>query len=454
MYPRAVLLSLAAILLAACQDREVLLPGPRLDIRTPVAEGQDFDPSRAAAIDRQSDLIAVGSLAGQPTQIALPSPRVNAAWTHAGGTPTQRISHPALTPVTGRVWVTEIGEGESRRNRITTRPVTDGARIYTLDAGATVQATTTAGQRVWAVDLTPSGDSSDEASGGGLATANGRVYVTSVFGTLSALDAATGALIWQQDLGAAAVGAPTVSQGTVYLVARDNQAWALDEETGRIRWQLTGLPSTSGFAGGSSVAVDNRIAVFPYSSGEVIATFRQGGLRLWGGAVQGERLGQAYARIGDISAGPVIDGSRVFAGNASGRLVALDAADGRRQWTAEVGAYEPVWPVGGSLFAVTDRGALVRINAQTGETIWRYQLPYFEDIRQRRREAVVSHHGPVLAGGLLYVASGDGVLRMFDPVSGQLQRQIPLPGGAAAAPIVAGGTLYVVTTDGKLHAFR
>ncbi|MEO0991469.1 MAG: PQQ-binding-like beta-propeller repeat protein, partial [Pseudomonadota bacterium] len=234
----------------------------------------------------------------------------------------------------------------------------------------------------------------------------------------------------------------------------NNRGWAIDAENGRIRWEVPGIPTSAGFAGGASVAVDDRMAIFPFSSGEIIGTFRQGGLRLWSGAVQGGRLGLAYAQIGDISAGPVIDGGRIYTGNASGRLAALDSADGTRLWTANFGLYGPAWPAGGSLFGVTDQGALVRVDAATGELIWRYQLPYFEDTRARRRKEIVAHHGPVIAGGRVYVASGDRQIRVFDPTNGQIVGQIPLPDGAAAAPIVANGTMYVLTSDAELLALR
>ena len=64
------------------------------------------------------------------------------------------------------------------------------------------------------------------------------------------------------------------------------------------------------------------------------------------------------------------------------------------------------------------------------------------------------HHGPILAGGLLYVASSDGGLTAFDPVSGDVVQTLDIPGGATTIPVVADETLYVVSKTGKLHAFR
>ena len=104
--------------------------------------------------------------------------------------------------------------------------------------------------------------------------------------------------------------------------------------------------------------------------------------------------------------------------------------------------------------AVTDEADLVRLDAATGGVIWRVDLPYYTDSRVKKQDRIYSHFGPVLAGGRLFVASSDGVLRAFDPASGRLVGQGDIPGGAASAPVVAGQTLYVVSRAGQLHAFR
>ena len=67
---------------------------------------------------------------------------------------------------------------------------------------------------------------------------------------------------------------------------------------------------------------------------------------------------------------------------------------------------------------------------------------------------MVPHHGPVLAGGRLLLASGDGLLRQFNPETGAERSAIRLGSGATANPIVADGILYVLCRDGKLRAYR
>ena len=103
---------------------------------------------------------------------------------------------------------------------------------------------------------------------------------------------------------------------------------------------------------------------------------------------------------------------------------------------------------------VNDQARLVRLDARTGAVIWGFAMPYFENTRPKRLKAITAHYGPVLAGGRIAVASGDGTLRLFDPASGAIVAQADIPSGAASSPALVGGMLLVMGQNGQLHAFR
>ena len=422
----------AALALPACIEREVILEGERRDL---------FEEDAAEQ--------------GQgPTPISLPAQTSVAEWTHVNGGPEHRLGHLALPQTIARIWSADLGEGDTRRHRISAVPVVSGGTIFAMDALSTVSAVSTGGQVVWRRDLTPSGDRATDASGGGIAAAGGRVYATTGFGELIALSASDGSVIWRQDLGGAASGSPAVRGDQVYAVSRAGRAFAVDAASGRVRWEVSGLTDPDGVVGPAGPAATPELAVFPFGSGEIVAARVSDGEAAWSAAVTGGRGSRAFAGITDITGAPVVDGGRIYAGNASGRVVALDAETGQRLWTARSGALGPVWPVGGSLFLVSDIGELVRLDASSGARIWAVELPYFQNRRPTRRRSVFAHYGPVLAGGRLLVAGSDGVLRSFSPESGALLSQVEIPGGASSPPIVVNGVLYVVGGRGALHAYR
>jgi len=428
----------AVALLAGCSQKEPILPGERLGVR----EALGLEEGGSAAV------------APVPVAITLPAPVSRADHPQPGGNATHLPEHAALSAAPARIWTASIGQGDTRRHRITASPVVAGGRVFTLDAQSRVTAVSTGGELLWAADLTPASERARSASGGGLAFGDGRLFATTGFGSLVALDPATGAQLWTQRTDAPVSGAPAYRDGLVYIVSRDSRAWAVRAEDGRVQWQLPGTPSPAGMTGAAAPAVSDRLAVFPLGSAELVATLRQSGLRVWQATVAGQRRGLVYANVTDLVADPVIAGEVLYIGNQSGRTVALAASSGERLWTAEEGAYGAVLPVGGSVFLVSDQARLVRLDAASGATVWTVELPYFTKEKPKRFKAIHAHYGPVLAGGRLWVASDDGLLRAFSPESGALVQSVELPGGAASRPVVAGGTLYVVSTRGQLHAFR
>ena len=424
----------ALSLLVACTEPEIVLQGVREDIRTGVLTGETAEnrsePIRLAAQTR------------------------NAAWPQTIGLAATRVAHPALSAAPSRVWSVSIGEGDGRRQRITAAPVVGGGLVYTLDASSKVTAVSPEGRVVWQSTVLPPSDSDGEATGGGVAYHEGTLYVSSGFGVLTAFDAASGATRWRQELEATGSGTPTIVGDFVYLVAGDDTGWALNAKTGRILWQVEATPSPSNVLGAPAPIVVGDLAIFAFGAGDVVATFRRGGLRRWDSSVSGQRIGRAVSRISDVTGGPVAVGNSVYIGNHSGRTVSLDAESGERNWTLRDGALGPVWPAGNSLFSITDTNELARVSQSDGEVSWRIQLPGFVKDKQRKKSEIFAHYGPVLAGGQVVVASNDGLLRFYNPEDGALIRTVEAPDGATAAPAVAGGTLYVVSRKGELHAFR
>lgn len=424
--------------LAACAEPEIVLPGKREPIDSVLAGGvqEDADPTNESRAIR---------LAAQSS---------NANWTHRPVSPGTRTAHPALGTALQMIWSTDIGDGDSRKHRITADPVVADGRVFTMDSKALVSAVSTAGAQLWSSDLTPSTDRDGDAGGGGLAYGDGKLFVTSGFGKVAALDPASGGVLWEQELGGAATGTPSYFGGLVYVVSADSTAWAIEADSGRVRWQVSSFDDVNNVFGGPAPAVNDKLVVFGFGSGEVQGVFRKGGLNIWNSTVVGSRDGRAMSTIGDITGDPVISGNTVYVANHSGRLSALNVDSGDAIWTAREGVVNPVWPAGDSVFGITDLGDLARFDAANGDRIWGVTLPGFTKERVRRRAEVYAHHGPILAGGRLIVVSNDGLIREFDPKDGSLIRTTEVPGGATTNPVVAGGTLYFVTTKGQLVAFR
>ncbi|WP_255011491.1 PQQ-like beta-propeller repeat protein [Roseovarius sp. M141] len=435
----------SAMLLAACAEKDAILPGKREGLRE-ILTGDQAEAATSEVVGASGPNMAA--------PVRQPGAATNGEWTQRIGTPATRAAHPALSPAPNLIWSASIGAGDGARRRITADPVVAGGRIFAMDANALVSAHGTNGAALWTASLVPAYDSPNEGSGGGLAYGGGKLFASTGFGRITALNPATGRTIWEQDLLESGSATPTVMGNLVYIVAGDETAWALDINTGRIEWRLVAAPSVNNVTGGPAPAVSDQYAVFAFGSGEVQGAFRKGGLRMWDATVAGRRSGLAQSRGTSIAGDPVIYGDRVYVGNQAGRMSALKVANGERIWTANEGPMNPVWPTSDSVFLISDKNELVRLRASDGSRVWGAKLPFFVKSKPKRQAEVFTHYGPVMAGGQLVVASNDGYLRFFDPASGGLRRSVAVPGGATTNPVVAGGVLYVVSTNGQLHAFR
>jgi outer membrane protein assembly factor BamB len=455
-------LLIAPLVLVACAEREVILPGERLPLRADLTAADlpppDNAPPPASRAEDRAILSAALARDDRPENravaISLPAQGANADWTHRGGDARHQQPHGALSARPQLVWAAPIGTGNSRRNRIEAAPVATGGAIFTMDALATVTATAANGGTLWSRDLTADFDRNGNLSGGGLALGGGRLFVVTGYGELVALNPADGAVLWRQRLEVAVTGSPATDGTGVFVAGRDGTAWAVEAATGQVRWTLAGAPSAAGKVGSAAPAVGDRAVFFPFTAGLVTAALKDGGTQIWQAPVAGRRLGRAYAAQGDITGDPVLSGDRLILGTSAGRTVAVSTSGGDLLWAAGEGAMGPPLLVGGSVFTVNDDGRLVRLDAATGEMIWAQPLPYFDTDNPRRQRAITANYGPVLAGGRIAVASGDGILRLFDPASGALAATAEIPGGAATQPILANGALYIVSQSGQLLAYR
>jgi len=384
--------------------------------------------------------------------VRLPRPIENLAWPQQGGAANHAMHHLALSDSPQRAWSSDAGDASSDEEPILSGPVVVDGRVYVKDADAVVSAWDAArGTRLWSVDIEPE-DESDGNWGGGVAWDAGRLFVAAGFAQVVALDPATGAVQWRQNVSAPVRAAPTAFNGRVYAVTRDNQLFALDANTGAVLWQHTGIEETAGLLGSSSPAVEGDIVVVAYSSGELFALRAENGRQLWSDNLAAIRRADAVSALADIRGRPVIDRGRVYAVSHSGRTVAIDLPTGRRLWEAAIGGENQPWIAGDFLYILSTDGDVACITARDGRIRWLTSLGLYEDPEDK--EGRIQWSGPVLAGDRLVVTGSHGEAVALSPYSGEILGEISISGGVSLAPAVANGALYFLTDDADLVVYR
>ncbi len=424
-------------------------------------------PSTRIAVQAQDERPqADPELSGE--EIILPPPFENKVWTHVGGNPAHAMFHLQLADQPVERWRRDLGAHNNDDRALLGQPVVVDPVIFAMDAEAVVYAFDRhTGRRYWRRDLREL-FADDGGFGGGLAYAQGRLFVTTGFAQIFALDARSGAVQWRQSAPAPLRAAPTVNGGRVFAVTLDNQTLALSAQDGRRLWSHSGVQQEASLLGGASPAVAGRTVVVPYSSGELVALDAVEGEELWSFDLSVRRRGNPLTDMSHIRGLPVIDRDRVIAISHSGRMVALDLAEGRRLWDIDVGGTQTPWVAGEYLYALSsdarsNETRILAVRRSDGRVRWAQSLPAFVD---GDRDDPLIWYGPVLAGDRLIVAGSQEFLVSLSPYTGDLLgtseivdgANLPfifgLSDGAALPPVVVGGSLYLVSNDAYLIAYQ
>ena len=426
-----------AVSLAAC--------GPKNE------EEDELEGIRIPIITTEGDVEIDPILATVP--VALPRPYINQNWGQAGGNPAHVNHHLSVADTLQVAWKSKIGHGSKNYQKLVSGPVVWQGRVYVIDTKGQVSAfDETNGRLIWRTELKNKEERSKVAYGGGVAYWGGRIFATTGYGFAASLDAATGAELWRTDVGVPLRGAPTVADGRVFVNTQDNQLFTLAAEDGEILWEYLGIVENAAVLGAASPAVEGDTVIATFSSGEIYALRAQNGQMSWQDSLSRTGRLTALATLNDIDGHPVIYRGRVYVGNHSGRLVAIDMRSGDRVWEKNIGTLYTPWVAGNYMFVLTTEGALINVSTRDGRVTWITQLERFE--KRKKRKNLIRWAGPVLAGDRLIVVSSHGYILTVSPYTGEILSGKKMPGGTVIAPIVANQTVYVLTDDGELIAYR
>lgn len=265
--------------------------------------------------------------------------------------------------------------------------------------------------------------------------ANGIVYVAAYNpGTLYAVNAKTGAQLWTYSY-VAGGGAPTVAGGLVYF-SNGSEMLALNADTGAVvwQWQQQGYVQIQ-----TSAAVADGAVYFamreddPYHG--IVALDAATGQLLWNYAAP-------YLFV-DENTVSVNDGLVFFMSILT--AYALDAHTGDVAWTSNLGdsANLPLAAANGVVY-ITGFYTVYALDDRTGDVLWTYTPG-----------GNPAYASTIVANGVLYVSTQSNVYALNASTGDLLWSNADTVDPFGTSPLVVNGVLYVATESrGKIYSYQ
>ncbi len=287
------------------------------------------------------------------------------------------------------------------------------------------------GRRRWVFETTAATDAA-------LLATRDRLFLGTADGTVHALDPGTGEQQWEVDLADELEAALALSSGRLYAGHADGLT-ALEPETGTELW----THETESAVVGAPAVADGREGRRRRSALEQDEPSTAESLE----PTPSDPL--AADRTADADGEWA--GDRIFAGTAYGAVVALEAETGEEAWTAPAdGALEAGPTVAdGRVYVADDGGTLVAMDAGTGQSWFTYEIAV----------AFTTSATVLPTAETTFVGAADGYCHVTDTTVGRRKlrgwlfsrKGIELDGPIRSCPVVAGDVVCVGDASGSVY---
>jgi len=340
----------------------------------------------------------------------------------------------ALTPsVRARVaWSAPVGKGGGFRFR----PALNEGRLYTAAADGNVTVVDEDNGRVAArIDT-------KKRLSGGVGFGDGKVFVGTLKGEVVALDPA-GKAVWTTSVAGEVIAPPSVVKKVVVVRTTDGRMFGLSTDDGKRLWVFQRPSPSLLLRSEAGVLVSGGDIVAGYPNGKLIALDAENGKLVWEVTVMQPRGTTELERIADVAGLPVLDGGNVCAGAFQGKVACFDIRTRNMLWSRDLSSARALDRDAKNIYVVDDNGAVHALDKVSGAVAWKQDKLLYRRLTP-----------PVLVGGLVVVGDVEGLLHVLAPEDGALIGRVAtdgtaiesiVPTAAGVAVQTAGGSLSMVT---------
>ena len=336
------------------------------------------------------------------------------------------------------IWHQSIGDGASGQF-MKLVPATAAGTTYVADHAGLIQARNSAsGDLLWEVK-----------SGFPFSAGPGLGVHTVVLGTshaeVVAFDKVSGEQKWSTEVSSEVLAVPVVAHGMVFIRTTDGKIKALNETTGASVWSVEqSVPALSIRGTGNPLALDDML-VAGNANGKLTALQLHDGKTLWESTIVMPAGRSEIERLVDLDADPVESRGAIYIASYQGGTASVAETDGDVIWRNEtLSSYTGLSTDLRYLYISDTHGEVSQVDQRNGAALWKQK-----DLHNRKLTAAIAYEQYVVVGDyegwVHWLSINDGRLLARYQVS-----KSPIE----AAPVVVDGTVFIYAKDGTLAALR
>lgn len=252
-----------------------------------------------------------------------------------------------------------------------------------------------------------------------------------------------GQVLWKVKLPALALTAPFVAGGRVFALTADRTVTAFDGGSGQVLWrqQRSGDALVLKQAGILTSFQDNLLVGL---SGRLVALNPANGVSKWEVTIGSSRGTNEVERLVDLVAGVSRVNNTVCARAFQTSVTCVDALKGSNLWTRAAQGHVGLAGTESAVFGTESDGKVNAWNRSNGQVLWQSEALRFRGLT-----------APVAAAGQLLIGDDLGWVHWLNASNGQTVARLQIDASGIAMPLLRSGkTWVVVTKNGLVQALR
>lgn len=249
--------------------------------------------------------------------------------------------------------------------------------------------------------------------------------------------------LWRKPLPAQTFTAPLVAGGRVFVMTADRSVMAFDGKSGYPLWSQQRRGETLVLRENALLMAVGDTLVAGVS-GRMVGFDPNSGMVRWEAPLATPRGANDVERLVEVLGGVSRVGDVVCARAFQAAVGCVDTARGALLWTRAAHGARGIDGDAEAIFGTESNGLVQAWKRADGAPLWTW-----EALRYRTLTA------PLLLGRSVVIGDNTGMVHLLSRADGSpLNRLSTDSSGVAAAPVVAGKTLVVVTRQGSVYGFR